>query len=305
MPTYRTHGARRFSEIEMRSVKWLWEPYIPSRMLSLLDGDPGCGKSHLTLALAAELSLGGAFPGSPPGLRNACDTLLCACEDPPEEVIKPRLSRLGAEMSHVWVLGSEELHCFDEAGRKTLRDAIGDIRPRLFTIDTIVPYLPPGASTNVNTDVRPTLRYLADLCREFTTAGLVLRHLRKSATGGSAIAAGAGSMDFIGTCRSSLIVRADPDDDSGYILAHAKSNLARKACSWRYGFAADGAFEWRGKCATSADTLFEEKEPPWLAKAIELQAGGMSQRRIADAVGAKKTTVGRYLLETQPHRLPP
>jgi DNA repair protein RadA/Sms len=290
-----TSKARCFADILERDIKWLWEPYVPSRMLSLLDGDPGCGKSHLTLAIAATLSRAEALPGSPATSRNPCRTLLCACEDPPEEVIKPRLRRLGADMQHVYVLGSSELECLDEAGRRVLREAVGDLRPRLFTVDTIVPYLPPGASTNTNTDVRPTLRFIADLCHEFTTAGLVLRHLRKSAAGGSAIAAGAGSMDFIGTCRSSMIVHQDPEDTSSYILAHAKSNLTRKAGSWKYGFAGTGAFEWRGRSDSSADELFEDKPPAWLERALELQAGGMAERGVASEIGIPRSTMKHAL----------
>lgn len=287
------HLARCLADVEERTIKWLWEPYLPSRMLSLLDGDPGCGKSYLTLGLAASLSLGQPFPGSEPQPRNTCRTLLCACEDPAEEVIKPRLARLGADMRQVWVLGSEELYSLDAAGKRILRDAIGDLRPRLFTVDTIVPYLPPGASTNASSDVRPTLRYLADLCKEFGAAGLVLRHLKKSAQGGSAIAAGAGSMDFIGTCRSSLIVRADPEDASSYILAHAKSNLTRKACSWKYGFDSSGTFQWRGQSDRTADELFEERPPAWLDQALELRRSGLSVRAAAETLGVSKSHLHR------------
>jgi DNA repair protein RadA/Sms len=249
--------ARCAADIPAREIRWIWEPYLPRRMLSILDGDPGCGKSYLTLALASTLSTGAPFPGMDSRrARRPCRTLICNCEDPAEEVIVPRLQRLGADLTQVHVLSSEELHRFDDAGKGILYNAIKELQPRLFTIDTIVPYLPAGANTSSASDVRPTLRWLADLCKEFATSGLILRHLRK-AVAQHAIYAGAGSMDFIGACRSGMIIRRDPEDESGYIFAHMKSNLSAKAASWRFGFDSAGAFEWRTRSEHAADDLMD------------------------------------------------
>ncbi len=52
----------RASEIEPKEVKWLWYPYIPFGKVTLLQGDPGDGKSKLMLSLAALLSKGEALP---------------------------------------------------------------------------------------------------------------------------------------------------------------------------------------------------------------------------------------------------
>jgi hypothetical protein len=252
--------ARCAADIPAREIRWIWEPYLPRHMLSILDGDPGCGKSYLTLSLATTLSTGAPFPGMDGRRsRRPCRTLICNCEDPAEEVIVPRLQRLGADLTQVHVLSSEELHRLDETGKQVLYNAIKTLQPRLFTIDTIVPYLPAGANTSSASDVRPTLRWLADLCKEFATSGLILRHLRK-AVAQHAIYAGAGSMDFIGACRSGMIIRRDPEDESGYIFAHMKSNLSARAASWRYGFDSVGAFEWRGRSTRQADDLFLDQE---------------------------------------------
>lgn len=50
------------SEIEPKEVKWLWYPYIPFGKVTLLQGDPGDGKSKLMLSIAALLSKGEALP---------------------------------------------------------------------------------------------------------------------------------------------------------------------------------------------------------------------------------------------------
>ena len=50
------------SEIEPKEVKWLWYPYIPFGKVTLLQGDPGDGKSKLMLSIAALLSKGEPLP---------------------------------------------------------------------------------------------------------------------------------------------------------------------------------------------------------------------------------------------------
>ena len=50
------------SEIEPKEVKWLWYPYIPFGKVTLLQGDPGDGKSKLMLSIAALLSKGEPIP---------------------------------------------------------------------------------------------------------------------------------------------------------------------------------------------------------------------------------------------------
>ena len=251
--------ARCAAQIEPRDIAWFWKPYLPRGMLSLLDGDPGCGKSYLTLALAAALSTGRPFPGVVGRPRNPRPSLICSAEDPAAEVIVPRLTVLGANLSLVHILDSRGLDRLDEAGMRVLRQALGDLRPHLFTIDTIIPYLPPGVGTQQATDVRPTLRWLADRTNEFSTCGLVLRHLRK-AEGENPLHAGQGTMDFIGTCRSTWLAGIDPSDPSSRVLAHNKTNISAKGPSWRYGFDTEGRFEWRGISSLSAADLVTRRK---------------------------------------------
>jgi RecA-family ATPase len=220
-------GARCAASIEPRDIAWFWKPYLPRGMLSLLDGDPGCGKSYLTLSLAAALSTGRPFPGVVGRPRSPRPSLICSAEDPAEEVIVPRLRALDADLTLVHILDSRALDRFDDDGKRVLRRTLGEVRPHLFTIDTIIPYLPPGVGTQQATDVRPTLRWLADLTNEYSTCGLVLRHLRK-AEGDNPLHAGQGTMDFIGTCRSTWLAANDPTDPSSRVLAHNKNEHQRE-----------------------------------------------------------------------------
>ena len=48
----------RMSEVESQEVKWLWYPFIPYGKLTIIQGDPGDGKTTLVLNIAAKLSKG-------------------------------------------------------------------------------------------------------------------------------------------------------------------------------------------------------------------------------------------------------
>jgi len=204
------HRARCAADIQPRDIDWFWKPYLPRGMLSLLDGDPGCGKSFITLAFAAALSTGRPFPGATGRPGKPRSSLICSAEDTAEEIIVPRLKMLGADLSKVHILDSKNLDRLDDSGKIILREHLKDLQPHLFVIDTIVAYLPTGVGTQQATDVRPTLRWLADLTAEFQTCGILLRHLRK-AESDNALHAGQGSMDFIGVARPCLLAAPDPD----------------------------------------------------------------------------------------------
>ena len=50
------------SEIEAEEVQWLWYPYIPFGKVTIIQGDPGEGKTTFVLALIALLTTGQALP---------------------------------------------------------------------------------------------------------------------------------------------------------------------------------------------------------------------------------------------------
>jgi RecA-family ATPase len=255
------HRARCAAEIQPRDIDWFWKPYLPRGMLSLLDGDPGCGKSFVTLALAAALSTGRSFPGATGRPGKPRSTLICSAEDTAEEIIVPRLKSLGADLSLIHLLDSKNLDRLDDSGKRILEEHLKDLRPHLFILDTIVAYLPQGVGTQQATDVRPTLRWIADRAAEFQTCGILLRHLRK-AESDNALHAGQGSMDFIGVARSCLLAAPDPTegrDARVFVLAHNKINIAAKGGSWRYTINETGSFEWLGPSPMTATDLVRRR----------------------------------------------
>src|SRR5438128_1748623 len=92
--------AESLSQVRPDRIHWLWEPYIPRKKLVILDGDPGVGKSLLTIDLAARLSRGGALPDGKPSDRPHV-TLLLSAEDAASDTIRPRAEAAGADLDRV------------------------------------------------------------------------------------------------------------------------------------------------------------------------------------------------------------
>ena len=97
-----------YSEVKSEPVKWLWYPYIAIGKVTLLQGDPGDGKSTMMMNFIAELSKGGATPdgvafGRPHKIIYQCS------EDGASDTIKPRLEAAGADCRNIAFI-NEEVH---------------------------------------------------------------------------------------------------------------------------------------------------------------------------------------------------
>src|SRR5437016_5021698 len=92
--------AAPLSQIRPEPIQWLWERYVPRGKIALLDGDPGIGKSLLTIDLAARLSRGGPLPCGQT-LHRPHTTLLLAAEDGAADTTRPRAEAAGADLDRV------------------------------------------------------------------------------------------------------------------------------------------------------------------------------------------------------------
>ena len=172
--------SRCLAEIAPESVGFLWRPYLPVGKLTLLEGDPGQGKSFLAAALAANGSRGRGLPGAEPS--EPWSTLMLTAEDGLADTLRPRLDRLGADVDRIF--GVEDLLDLSSAeGLSTLERAIADCRPRLVIIDPVVAYV--GARTDLHraNQVRAVLGPLARLVAKTRTVILAIRHLNKTPPG--------------------------------------------------------------------------------------------------------------------------
>lgn len=223
----------RLSEVAPEPLDWLWPGYIPAAMLTILDGDPGLGKSLLTLELAARVTHGRPLPAdSWVATRAPRGVVLLSAEDDLAHTIRPRLDAAGADPDRVAVVvirerdGMTREPAITAADLQAVERAIREVDAALLIIDPLVAYLSDDVNPNRDHDVRRALALLADLAERTGAAVLAVRHLRKAGAD-NPLYRGGGSIGIIGAARSGLLVARDPDDPSGLrrVLAVTKSNL--------------------------------------------------------------------------------
>lgn len=251
---YGSLGVRpvRLADVDPEPVTWLWYSWLPLAKLSLLEGDPGQGKSYLTAAIAAALSVGRGLGGSP-DLFEPRRTLICSAEDGLADTLRPRLdlmddANLDLIFAHPWAIDLSTLE-----GRRDLALAIGKVRPSLVVIDPLVAFV--GGSTNTfrANEVRAVLEPLAEMAEEHRCAILAVRHLTKGQAGRS-LYRGQGSIDFSAAARSVILAGSAGESDER-AMVQIKNNLAACAPALGYAIAEDGRFLWNGSSGLTAEDL--------------------------------------------------
>jgi putative DNA primase/helicase len=227
---------RRASEIEPQPIDWLWHQRLARGKLQIIAGDPGVGKSYVTLDFAARISTGSHWPDGTPA--PAGGVVILSAEDGAEDTIIPRLERLGADRERITLI--EGVKDGDiERGFSLTRDADlleAEIRKNgavLAIIDPISAYFGTSADSYKDTDVRSVLRPFAEVASRTGAAIIATMHLTKSADR-RAIARAQGSIAFTAAARIVLAVARDPDDPQRRILVPVKSNLAADAPALAY-----------------------------------------------------------------------
>ena len=302
-----------FASVAERDVSWLWRDRLPLGMLSLLAGDPGVGKSLLTVELAARVSRGQRLPDDP-AEREPAGVVLLSAEDP-DFVIRSRLAAAGADLDRVVTLQlrgpdgatrDPELRTADLAEVATV---ILNRGVRLVILDPLNSYLPGGIDSHVDAAIRKALGPLTTLADDTGAAVVAVMHLRKSAAT-AALYRPSGSIGYIAAARSALLVGRDPDDEGRRIVAGLKSNLSEPPQSLAYAIAADPGDKaphvtWHGTSPHSADALLAAPADPEERSASDdaadllraILADGplpaAEARRLARAAGISDRTLDR------------
>lgn len=247
------------SQVRVGHVHWLWKPFLARGKLTVLDGDPGVGKSLLAIDLAARLTRGGQLPDGLPAGRPH-NVLLLNAEDAAADTTRPRAVAAGADLDRLCVIGDEE----DEDPIRfpdflpDLEEHIRGINAELVVIDPLMAFLPPKVSANLDQCVRTALTPLAALAERTCCAILLVRHLRK-ATAGGALRRGQGSMGIIGAARTGLLAGPHPADPTLGVLAVTKTNIAREVKSIGYRIVPGAnelpVVEWTGAVDLTADAV--------------------------------------------------
>ena len=259
-------------EVEPEDVKFLWEPYIPIGKLTLLEGDPGLGKTFLALNVCAAISNGWPLPEQDgrPGLPlTPGKVLFMTAEDGLADTLAPRLDKMGADRNKIYCLTgwrSNEDQEFEEAFTladvEVLRAALEKVKPVLVVIDPLQAYLGANIDFHRANETRPLLSNLGRMAEEYNCAILAIRHLSKG--GSKALYRGLGSIDFTAAARSVLLVGQEPESQKKAIV-HIKSSLALNGVALSFDITSDLGFAWTGISSFTAEDLLmppqsQEKE---------------------------------------------
>lgn len=246
------------ADVKRESVAWLWFPYIPKGKLTIIEGDPGIGKSFITMSLASDLSQGRPLWGEERGKRPPQKVLLLSAEDGLGDTIRPRLEAMDANLQEI--VAFDEPFNLDESGFSDLEDAIASIKPAIVIIDPLVAYTSGAIDMHRANQVREFMKPLAHLAEKYDCALVVVRHLKKGSGGGKALYQGLGSIDYTAASRSVLMVGINRDGTR--VMAHVKSNLAKQGATLAYELGENGSFRWLGTDQTTAEELVAEPEDP-------------------------------------------
>jgi 5S rRNA maturation endonuclease (ribonuclease M5) len=295
----------RMADIEAEEVHWLWHPYIALGKLTLLEGDPGLGKSWLTCALACAVSHGKGLPNAAP--FEAGNVLMLSAEDGLGDTLRPRMDAIGVDVSRVFALA--EPLTFDSIGLVKLESAIIEIKPKLVIIDPLFAFT--GGKTDIHraNECRAISAPLAAIAERQACALVAVRHLGKSRGGGHALNAGIGSIDLTAAARSMLLVGADPDEKNKRAIVQTKNNLAPLGEAIGYTIE-DGKFFWTGTSDLTAGRILtlssDEEERGTIAEAVDflrtaLMDGGRDNKAIKEE--AKQAGISEVTLRRAKERL--
>lgn len=232
-------GLMSMANIEKETVEWLWYPYIPYGKITIIQGNPGDGKTNLALKIAACLSSGTPLPGLPE--LQPQKVIYLSAEDGIKDTIKPRLEECGADFSRMFYINDEgkSLSLSD----KRLGAAIEESGAKLLIIDPLQAFLGSRLDMNKANEVRDKLRPIGDMAEKYKCSIILIGHLNK-AQGLNSIYRGIGSMDFTAISRSILLVGRHKDDADIRIFVHNKSSLGPQGTSQAFRLNGPHGFEW-------------------------------------------------------------
>ena len=246
----------RMSDVELTPVEWLWKPYLPFGKLSVLQGNPGEGKTYFAMHLAAACTNGKLLPNME--RMEPFNVLYQTAEDGLGDTVKPRLIEAGADLDRVLVIDDSEVQL--TLSDERIEKAIIENNARLVIIDPIQAYLGADVDMNRANEVRPIFMRLGQVAQRTGCAILLIGHLNKAA-GMQSLQRGLGSIDIAAAVRSVLFIGKLKHDPTMRILTHEKSSLAPPGASLAFSLGDEGGFRWVGEYDITADEMLSGIEP--------------------------------------------
>ena len=281
-------------QVEIEKIDWLLYPFIPFGKVTIVQGDPGEGKTTMVLQIIAKLTKGEAvLPSSSdePALEGKTmalepvNVIYQTAEDGLGDTIKPRLLSAGADCSRVMVIDDNDQALTMMDAR--LEEAIIQTKARLVVLDPIQGFLGTDVDMRRANEIRPLMKRVAVLAEKYHCAIILIGHMNKNSNGKSSYR-GLGSIDFQAAARSVLIVGRIKDETEIRVVCHVKSSLAPEGKSIAFRLDKDTGFEWIGEYDISADDLLSgDNRGQKIHEAKEflkeiLVSGSVAQTKVAE-----------------------
>lgn len=293
-------------QVETEKIDWLLYPFIPFGKVTIVQGDPGEGKTTMVLQIIAKLTKGEAVLPSgsdEPALEEKTmalepvNVIYQTAEDGLGDTIKPRFLSAGADCSRVMVIDDNDQALTMMDAR--LEEAIIQTKARLVVLDPIQGFLGTDVDMHRANEIRPLMKRVAVLAEKYHCAIILIGHMNKNSNGKSSYR-GLGSIDFQAAARSVLIVGRIKDEPEIRVVCHVKSSLAPEGKSIAFRLDKDTGFEWIGEYDISADDLLSgdnRGQKIHVAKEFLqefLVSGSVAQTKVAEEAevrGIKKKTL--------------
>ena len=247
------YSVKYYREVKAKKVEWLWYPYIPYGKITIIQGDPGEGKSTVAINLASIISNGESLPLEKEKTAPRA-VVYQNSEDGKEDTIVPRLIACGADLSNVAYIEEDETAL--ELGDERLSKVIDETGARVLILDPVQAYW--GANTDMNRAgaIRPIMNQLARMAQQKKCAIIMIGHMTKG--NGKGLYRGLGSIDIAAAARSVLLVARLKSQPEMRVLAHVKSNLAPIGDSILFSVDGKSSISWLRKSKLTAEQILDE-----------------------------------------------
>lgn len=277
-----------YSSIKEKPVEWLWYPYIPYGKITLVQGDPGEGKSTFILNVASILTKGHFMPDGY-DTKNPQTVVYQCSEDNLSDTIKPRLVNAGADCNKIAYIINDDCSLNLEDSR--IENTIKETNAKLFILDPIQSFLVQESDMQQVGRIRKCLNKLSMLATKYNCAIVLIGHMNKSAGLSNSLYRSLGSVDITAISRSVLMVEPIKKNSQIKCVSHIKSSLAPKGKDIVFSFDNKTGFKWEtkakyNKCNNINNDMLElfEHGTNSSIKIIEtLKSKGYSKRSIYTA----------------------
>ena len=264
--------------VEVEQIEWLLYPFIPYGKVTIIQGDPGEGKTTMVLQIIAKLTRGETIlpadstkdkrididsesdmvdaenienNASTQHLEAPVNVIYQTAEDGLGDTIKPRLLAAGADCTKVMVIDDSEQPLTMADVR--LEEAIVQTKARMVVLDPIQGFLGSEVDMHRANEIRPLMKRIAILAEKYHCAIILIGHMNKAA-GNKAAYRGMGSIDFFAVARSVLLVGRIEGQKNTRAVVQIKNNLAAFGHSKAFELTEEG-FHWLGDYEITADEL--------------------------------------------------